>query len=42
MAQPLVNLTIIHEDSGLKSQHCQELWYRSQTQLGSLVAVALA
>ena len=43
------NLTSIHEDavrsvallSGLRIQHCHELWCRSQTQLGSCVAVAL-
>ena len=28
--------------SGLRIQHCHELWCRSQTQLGSCVAVALA
>ena len=28
--------------SGLRIWHCRELWYRSQTQLGSCVAVALA
>ena len=27
--------------SGLRIQHCCELWYRSQTQLGSYVAVAV-
>ena len=28
--------------SGLKVQHCLELWYRSQTQLGSGMALAVA
>ena len=28
--------------SGLRIQHCRELWYRSQMQLGSSIAVALA
>ena len=44
------NLTSIHEDtdpipalfSGLRIQHCCELWCRSQTWLGSGVAVAVA
>ena len=27
--------------SGLKIQHCRELWYRSQTQLGSLEPMLL-
>ena len=27
--------------SGLRIQHCGELWYRSQKQLGSHVAVAV-
>ena len=27
---------------GLRIRHCRELWCRSQTQLGSHVAVALA
>ena len=27
--------------SGFKIWHCSELWYRSQTQLGSLIAVAV-
>ena len=27
--------------SGLRILHCRELWYRSQTQLGSQVAVAV-
>ena len=46
------DLSSIHEDvglipgldqwvSGLRIQHCCELWYRLQTQLGSLVAVAV-
>ena len=49
MAQGLTNLTRIHEDaglilgshSGLRIQHCCELWCRLQTWLGSRVAVAL-
>ena len=43
------NLTCIHEDassisglSGLRIQHCCELWCRSKTQLRSGVAVAVA
>ena len=43
------NLTGIHEDagsipgllSGLRIQHCHELWCRSQMWLGSRVAVAV-
>ena len=43
------NLTSIHEDacstlaslSGLRSQHCRELWSRLRMQLGSGVAVAV-
>ena len=27
--------------SGLRLQHCRELWYRSKTQLGSGIAVAV-
>ena len=49
MAQWLTNPTSIHEDaglipvllSGLRTQHCHELWCRSQTQLGSGIAVAV-
>ena len=45
-----MNLTRISEDagsipaslSGLRIWHCHELWCRSQTQLGSGVAVAVA
>ena len=45
-----MNLTRNHEDAGLipgliqgvKIRHCQELWCRSQTQLGSCIAVAVA
>ena len=44
------NLTSIHEDagsnpaslSGLRIQHCCELWCRSQMQRGSHIAVAVA
>ena len=40
------NLTRIPEDvaslSGLRIRYCRELWYRSQTWLGSSVAVAVA
>ena len=48
MAQGLTNPTGNHEVvgsisglSGLKIQHCCELWCRSQPQLGSHVAVAM-
>ena len=44
MAQGLMNPTNIHEDaslSGLRVWRCQELWCRSQTWLGSSVAVAV-
>ena len=49
LAQRLTKLTRIHEDvgsipglrSGLKIQHCHELWCRSQMRLGSHVAVAM-
>ena len=49
MAQWLTNPTRNHEVavrslallSGLRIRHCHELWCRSQTQLGSRVAVAL-
>ena len=51
MAQRLTNLTSIHEDegtihglphSGLRIWCCRDLWYRSQMQLGSCIAVAVA
>ena len=50
MAQWVKKLTSIHEEeirplasiSGLKIQHCHELWCRSQTWLGSGVAVVVA
>ena len=53
VAQWVTNLTRNHEvagstgcgltaHSGLKIPHCHELWCRSQMQLGSGVAVALA
>ena len=48
MAQQLMNLTSIHEDpslipglSGLRTWCCRELWCRSQTRLGSRIAVAV-
>ena len=41
MAQQLVNPTSIHEVSGLRIQHCHELWCRLQMRLGSRVAVVL-
>ena len=48
MAQQLTNQISIHEDVGLipglaqwlRIWHCHELWYRSQTWLGSCTAVA--
>ena len=49
MTQWLTNPTSIHEGqvqslallSGLRIWHCSELWCRSQTQLGSHIAVAV-
>ena len=49
VAQQLRNLTSIHEDegsilallSGLRIQCCHEVWCRSQTRLGSCIAVAV-
>jgi len=49
VAQQVMNLTNIHEDPGptpglvqwIKVQCCHELQYRSQTQHGSCVAVAV-
>ena len=41
MAQWLMNLTRSHDCSGLRIRHCHELWCRSQTQLGSGIAVTL-
>ena len=50
LAQWVKNLTSNHEDwvqslaslSGLRNQHCRELWHGPQMWLGSCVAVAVA
>ena len=47
MAQWVKNPTSIHEDTGLmpgglRIWCCRELWHRSQMQLGSGIAVAVA
>ena len=39
MRMPVCSLASL---SGLRIQHCHERWYRSQTQFGSHVAVAVA
>ena len=39
MGMQVQSLALLSE---LRIQHCRELWYRSQTQLGSGVAVAVA
>ena len=39
MRLPVQSLALL---GGLRMQHCCELWCRSQTQLGSSVAVAVA
>ena len=49
VAQQVTKLTSIHEDagpslaslSGLRTWHCHELWCKSQTQLGSGIAMAV-
>ena len=48
MTQQVKNPTSTHEDvgsipglSGLRIQHCHELWSRSHTWLGSYMAVAV-
>ena len=42
VAKRLMNLTRIHEDvGGFRTQHCCDLWYRLQMQLGFGIAVSM-